>query len=237
MFSSHAVVFDFDGTLMPKEFISLFNVMDCALGEVHRKEIENLRIKYIPKILSRQITPEEDMIMVTRPAQIYIESRLTICQMKKAIAKVNLRQGVTKTLQFLYEQKIPVAIISYSYLQAIELTLTKHGIGHLVSKVYGANLVFKNGIVCGYRPETFVFSKNKGLFSRQFAKRYDIPDKNILAVGDSGADCYLGHLKENRLGLAQDEAEKEKIQKFFGEVVVTENFDPVLEWLKMKINP
>ena len=104
-----------------------------------------------------------------------------------------------------------------------------------ISKIYAANLVIKDGLICGYRPETFVFSENKGVFSRQFARQYGVPAENILAVGDSAADARLGYLKKNRLGLARDQAEKEKIQEFFGEVIITETFDPVLEWLEKKL--
>src|SRR3989338_5181848 len=181
---SHVVVFDFDGTLIPSEYISLFFVIESVLNKNYQEEIQRVRNTYVPKILSLTVTPEENMLLITSPAEIYIKSGLTISQAKQALKIVNLRRGVLETMAFLHSQGIPIAIISYSFRQFIEIVL----------------------------------------------------EENILAVGDSAADFRLGYLKENRLGIAGSEQEKEEVKKFFGEVVITENFDPVLEWLKRRLN-
>ena|SRR3989338_4116914 len=233
---SHVVVFDFDGTLIPSEYISLFFVIESVLNKNYQEEIQRVRNTYVPKILSLTVTPEENMLLITSPAEIYIKSGLTISQAKQALKIVNLRRGVLETMAFLHSQGIPIAIISYSFRQFIEIVLEENKAGNFISQIYGANLVVKNGLICGYRPETFVFSETKGVFSRRFARQHSVPAENILAVGDSAADFRLGYLKENRLGIAGSEQEKEEVKKFFGEVVITENFDPVLEWLKRRLN-
>lgn len=233
---SHVVVFDFDGTLLPKEYVSCFALMDRALSQAHREELAQIRNRYLPMLLLGKLAPKENAILVSNPAKVYIKSRLTISQIKEVLAGTKLRAGVIQTINFLHSQQIPVAIISYSFLQFIEFILKENGVRHLISKIYSPHLVIKNGLVCSYLPETFVYHYNKGLFSRNFAKEHKVLYRNILAVGDSYTDYRLGHLRENRLGIVEDQVEKEKNKKFFGEIIITKTFDPVLEWLKRKIN-
>ena len=232
---THVAVFDFDGTLLPKTQKSLFDIMDKTLSEGHRKEIEEIRQNFFKKFHSNQLTPEEDRLFYFQAAKVYIKAGLSVSKVKSVLAETKLRPFVPETIRFLHEQGVPIAIISYSYFQWIDFVCEQNGVSSFISKIYAANLVIKDGLICGYRPETFVFSENKGVFSRQFARQYGVPEENILAVGDSAADARLGYLKKNRLGLARDQAEKEKIQEFFGEVIITETFDPVLEWLEKKL--
>ena len=82
---------------------------------------------------------------------------------------------------------------------------------------------------------SIVLPSTKGICSKKFADLRGVPYENVLAVGDSGSDRELGFLKQNRLGLAEDEAHADKIREFMGEVVISEDFYPVMAWLKNKI--
>ena len=81
-----------------------------------------------------------------------------------------------------------------------------------------------------------MYPDNKGKWSRAFADRHGVSYGHILAVGDSvHGDGNLGHLKANKFGIAKDRAEKEKLLEVMGAAAVTEDFGPVIEWLKRKI--
>jgi len=232
---SHVVVFDFDGTMISKKHISCFTIMDNSLEPKYRQELDRLRHELLPKINTGQLTPEETRKWIFRSIEIYIESGLTLFQIRKVFSNIKLRDRVIETLQFLHKQNIPTAIVSYGIKQFIEAVLEKNGVQNYIDHIYAVSLVTNMGLVCAYKPETLVFTGNKGRFSFDFAMKHGVWIGKILAVGDSAVDCELGCFQNNRLGIAQDEEEKLKIQKYFGEVMVTEDFGPVLEWLKQKL--
>ena len=92
-----------------------------------------------------------------------------------------------------------------------------------------------NRLIVGWDYESIVLPSTKGKCSKKFADFFGVSYENILAVGDSGSDRNLGFLKENRLGIAEDEAHAEKIRPFMGDVVISEDFYPVISWLENKI--
>lgn len=233
---SHVVVFDFDGTLISKHR-SLFDVMDRALSPEDCQKIDFLRHKYLPLLSAGQtLCTKEAAEMITIPIEIYTKAGLTLYKIAKTLSIVDLRPGVEETLHFLAQKEIPTAIISYGITAFIESVLENQKVRSRIAKVYAAELITKDGLLCGYRPETIVTVATKGVCSKNFADRHGVPLENILAVGDSPADQFLGGLQENRLGIAKDQAEKEKIAPYFGEIVLTENFSQVLEWLKIKLD-
>ncbi|MEK7103293.1 MAG: hypothetical protein AAB870_03025, partial [Patescibacteria group bacterium] len=94
----------------------------------------------------------------------------------------------------------------------------------------------KNGLVIGFDMKSAVFpGKSKGKFSKLFADKHGVSYENILAVGDSSGDANLGHLKENRFGIAKDYSEAGRLAEYMGTVAVTEDFTPVKNWLSQKV--
>jgi|SRR3989344_470903 len=232
--ASHVVVFDFDGTLIPKKYISLFTIMDNSLDQKYRQELDQLRNELLPKIHAGQLTPEETRRWVFRSIEIYVESGLTLSQIETVFSNIKLREGVVETLQFLQKQNIPVAIVSYGIKQFIEIVLKINRVQDCIDHIYATSLVTNQASVVSYKPETFVFAGNKRRFSFEFAIKHGVWIGKILAIGDSAVDCQLGCFQTNRLGLAQNEEEKTKIEKYFGKVIITEDFWPIKEWLEKK---
>ena len=230
---SHVVIFDFDGTLIAQKYGSLMTVMDKALNENDRQVMDCLRERSLKKFAAGTIDPQEVRGLITIPISIYAGCGLNIQKVKEILSIVNLRKQVAETFEFLHRQKIPIAIISFGIFQFIETVLEQKNLKKYVSQIYAAKLLLGNRVVYGYQPETVV-TDDKDIFSQDFARQYGVPAKNILAVGDSSADKNLGYFRCHRLGIAETEEEKQKIKKYFGEVVVTEDFGPVLEWLKKK---
>ena len=230
---NYVVIFDCDGTLIKRPY-SLMSIVDEALNESDRQVMNALRERYFPKIFSETLTVEEARELITLPISIYIGCGLTTVKIKKVLSKVSLRRKVEETFKFLNKQGIPIAIISFGIKQFIETVLEQQKVRKYISGIYAADLSIKKETICGYEPGTVVITENKGVFSEHFARQHGVPAKNILAIGDSMVDQNLGYFRYNRLGLAETEEEKQKIKKYFGEVVVTEDFGPVLEWLKKK---
>lgn len=234
---THVAVFDFDGTITPKDN-SLFKTIDNSgmLSLEFLERAKRMRDFFLPRALSGELTFEEEKDWFFQTVDLYADSKLSLEQMGKILTNVRLREGVSLTLRLLKHWGIPVAIISYGFAEFIEIVLSHCKLNDYVSEVFSARLKTDAcGFICGYHDKTVVLPANKGEFSRKFAARYAVPYKNILAVGDSGGDKRLGHLKENRLGIAQDEKEALKLKEFMGEVVVTETFWPVLNWLSEKL--
>lgn len=232
------VVCDFDGTLTPKSWVSLFSVVDksgCLPQEIADQLIA-MREKYLPKMKAAALSKDEEREWFNDTVMLYAKAGLTLEKIKEVLAPVRLRDGVNEFLDFVKTYNVPVAVVSYGVKQFIAAVLDNNVA--VVDEIYSADLIVsESGLVTGYRPETAAFPNTKGDFSRQFADYHGVPHENILAIGDSGGDITLGHLKENRLGIAKDEQEQQKLEQFMGMAVVTENFEPVCEWVWKKIKP
>lgn len=230
------VVCDFDGTLTPKSVNSLFDVMDGMLTKEASARAVAMRDGYLPKALSGSLTPQEGRAWLRETIGLYIESGLTKSRIKDVLRKIHLREGAAEFLKFLKIRGVPIAIISYGVVEFIRTVLVFDGVSHLVDKIYATKLISdEDGLVTGYEPETYVLPDNKDEYSRAFADIHSVPYENILAIGDSGGDRKLGHLKENRLCLARDEKEGQKLELFAGTVAVSDTFFPAIEWLTSKI--
>ncbi len=166
-----------------------------------------------------------------------MESGLTLEKIEKILRSIELRDGVVDCFHYLKQKNVPIAIISYGFSQFIEVALKANNAHYFVSNIYAANLIVDaNGLIVGLDPATMVLpGKEKGRFSRLFVKQHNVSCRNILAVGDSFIDAYLGFLRKNRLGIVNLEERKKALKKSMGEIVVTESFNPVLEWFKIKI--
>lgn len=235
-----AVVFDFDGTLIPTSYGSLYDVVDSSrevTTECHRKA-EAMREYYLAKAQQNKLTKRDQEKWLVDSLNLYIESRLTLSKIEKILSKVKLRPGALECLDELNKRQIPVAVVSYGVYQFIDAVLKANGVRYWVDKIYSANLTTNEfGMVNGFSQHTFVLPHNKGKFSRNFADRNWIRYDRILAVGDSpSGDKLLGYLKENRLGITEDAVKKERLLRVMGDAVVTENFRPVTDWLLKKID-
>ena len=229
------VVLDFDGTLISKYLQSLYDLINDqgGLNEECLMIARNMRKYYISKSI---LTAEDQEKWLYNLISLYVKSGLSLYKIEEILRSVKLRDGAVDCLLFLKEKNVPVAIVSYEIFEFIDVVLRNNRVKELVSGVYSAKLLVDNsGLVLGFNPETAVYPANKGKFSCFFADRCGVPYENILAVGDSGGDARLGHLKENRFGIAWDKKERELLEPFMGEVAVTENFYPVTEWLIRKI--
>jgi phosphoserine phosphatase len=239
MLQKYAVVFDFDGTLIQKHYISLFNVVEKGvLSEKYLRETTALRSKYIPKAMNGTITYEEEMAWLTESINVFIKAGITIGQIKRALENVRLRSNVVDCMALLKDRHIPTAIISYGISQFIEIVLKNNHAIKLVDSIYATQLKIEEetGLIIGYKPDTILLPRQKGIASIHFAKSMMIPEDKILAVGDSLVDSLLGSLKENRFGIAEDDEQLKRIEKVMGESVKTQDFSPVISWILTKIN-
>jgi len=233
-----AVVFDFDGTLTPKSYISLFRVIEQNAGfsqEILAKA-DAMRSRYLPKATSGSLTPDEEIAWFDETIGLYSEARLTREKITESLATVRLRDGVKDCLRFLKRKNIPVAIISFGISNFILAVLIHNQADHLVDAIYSTNLKFDKGFVSGYDAKSVVLPSTKGFCSQAFANLFAVPDKNVFGIGDSAIDAKLSQFKENLLGIARDEKDREKLSQYMETVVITEAFYPVQEWLSEKIN-
>ncbi|MCL5017204.1 MAG: hypothetical protein M1155_00860 [Patescibacteria group bacterium] len=118
----HAVVFDFDGTLTPKHYVSLFNVVERGvLSEKYLRETAVLRNRYMPKAMNGIITHEEEVAWLEENINIFIKAKTTIKQIEHALKDVRLRSNAVDCMLMLKYKCIPMAIISYGVRQFIEI--------------------------------------------------------------------------------------------------------------------
>lgn len=234
-----AVVLDFDGTLIPKSYGSLYDVIDSNGGVTPecREKAVKMRSHYLALMHAGKLSPKHQEKWLTDSLDLYIKSGLSISKMREILSRVELRPGVRDCFLQLKARGIPVAVISYGVYQFIEEVLRRHDLMHLVDKIYSAHLkINSRGRVVGFRKETFIFSFNKGNCSKEFADKHGVPHENILAVGDSSGDRELGYLRAHRLGIAESIEEKERLLSIAGRVLVTKDFDPAADWLLHKID-
>ncbi|MHB9019549.1 MAG: haloacid dehalogenase-like hydrolase [Minisyncoccota bacterium] len=239
MAPQYTVVFDFDGTLTPKSYVSLFNIVEKGvLSEDFLKEANILRSKYIPKAMNGTITHEEESAWLAENTNIFIKAKTTIDQIKNALKNIRLRNSVVDCMALLKYKRIPIAVISYGIRQFIEIVLQNNHALPFVDSIYATNLeIDKNtGTIIGYDPNTILLPHQKGIASLHFAGSVRVHSNKILAVGDSLVDSLLGSLKENRFGIAEDEKQLERIKSVMGDCAITQDFTPVITWLINKID-
>lgn len=233
------VVFDFDGTLTSKSYVSLFNVVEQGVfSEEYIKELSVLRSKYLPKAMNGIITHEEEMAWLTESIDIFIKAKVTIDQIRDSLKNVRLKSNVVDCLALLKFKRIPVAIISYGISRFIEIVLQNNHALQMVDSIYATKLEIDNktGSVIGYKPDSILLPHQKGIASLNFAKAMRVDESKILAVGDSLVDAKLGYSKENRFGIAEDEKQLERIKPVMGDCAIARDFSPVITWLLKKID-
>ncbi|MBU6142157.1 haloacid dehalogenase-like hydrolase [Patescibacteria group bacterium] len=235
-----AVVLDFDGTLIPPSYGSLYDVIDThGMSRTYHCRAERMRKHYLAKALESGLTRAEQKQWFADTVALYADAGLTMRTINRTLANIRFRDGVSACLMDLRSRGIPVAIVSYGIAQFIRAALVWQGLEMLIDKVYSTRLTFDaHGKVVGFDPKTSVYPFNKGAFSRRFADVHGVPYRNILAVGDSpSGDRLLGHLKENRFGLARTEEGRKKLLEVMGDVAIdAQSFAPATEWLLEKVS-
>lgn len=235
----YGVVLDCDGTLTPKSLVSLFSVVDTrALPKEAEPDFKVLRDRYIPLASVGKLSPEHQTEWLAETFEIYIRHKLTRSGWMEAIARaIDWRPGAVETLASLHFFRVPTAVVSYGSSDFIEHALVLAGAGDWIKEIYATRMRHgRDGFVVGYDRETFVTQDNKGEWSRRFAEAYGIPLENLLAVGDTAGDRHLGHLKQNRFGIAKDEEERAKIAPYMGATVVADDFSAARAWLADRLS-
>jgi phosphoserine phosphatase len=234
----HGVVLDCDGTLTPKKLVSLFQIVDThALPPAAEPDFKTLRDRYIPLASVGKLSAALQEEWLAETFEIYIRHKLTRAGWMEAISRaIAWRPGAIETLAALRFFRVPTAIVSYGSTDFIEHALVLAGADESIAEIYATRMRHgHDGLVVGYDRETFVTQDNKGDWSRRFAEKRGIALENLLSVGDTAGDRHLGHLQENRFGIAKDEAEREKIAPYMGETVVSDDFSQARAWLSDKL--
>jgi phosphoglycolate phosphatase-like HAD superfamily hydrolase len=233
-----AVVLDFDGTLIPIKKPVMVAVDTQATPLSARPELDAMRELYSHRLHGGLLTPKEERSWFLRTLDIYAKHRLHMKEVRRALSDIRLKPGVKKTLLQLREINVPVAIVSYSVRQFVEIVLRNNRALHLVDKIYAAVLIIDaaDGRTCDYRPSTVVLPTLKGVWSRNFAYRHDVPKGNILAVGDTYGDRFLGSRKCNRLGLVTGADSYAHLHQHMGKIIVNPHgFHEAGDWLFERI--
>lgn len=236
-----AVVLDFDGTLMPKRTGALYEVVKRrVLSPSLWAENEKLMARFMPKGENGAITEAEELEWFNGAMDLYFRAGLTKEQAEQALAHIRLRPGVVECLRQLKELEIPAAIVSFGVTQFIESVLINQGARDLVGEIYAARFIEHEGKFVGVDRASVVLPHSKGYSSLQFANRHGVHYSRILAAGDSLTDDQLGYLPENRLGVANNTVDYNKLSEShaFGGVVFlgNGNFVPAAQWLLKKIS-
>jgi HAD superfamily phosphoserine phosphatase-like hydrolase len=233
------VVFDFDGTLTPKHYVSAMKVVDQAglLSPAALANMDEMRRSYLDLCHLGQLSDEKELEWLERTALQYIDDRLSPAAAHQALAKVGLRPGVRPSLTWLKEKGIPVAIVSYGIAPFIESVLDHHGLLGYVDQIFACRLTKSsdNTVFNGVVPNTSVVPATKGEVSLQFAADHGVASEDILAVCDSYGDRLLGHLQANRFGLAADEKDAAKIRPVMGTVAISDHFWQAEFWLRQQV--
>ena len=233
------VVFDFDGTLSPKDCGYLIKIVDCAcLSKSAKLRVERIRKKYLKLAAVGPVAPALDRQMMKVSLSAYTECGLTPEQWKSALSQVKLRKGVVEIAKGLVERGIKVGIISFGIAEFIESVLEVNGLAGVFHRIYAARFIYDERCneVVGWNNKSIVYPFNKCIWSSVFAKQYGIPPERLLAVGDSTGDRLLGVGQKLRLGIAKNEEEAKILAPFMGDVVVTDDFHFVGEWINKKIS-
>lgn len=233
------VVFDFDGTLTPKEYISLIKIVEAScLPESLRAKTDKLREAYYKNAVPGADASAYERRLINASLRAYVKSGLACEQWKAALSEIKLRDGVSETLNGLTGQGIKVGIISFGVADFIEHVLEANGVNIDLVRIFAARLAYDKvpgGKVVNWYRKSVVHPFDKCVWSAIFARASSIAPDRLLAVGDSIGDKLLGLRKELRLGIAQDAEDAKNLSEFMGEVVVTENYAPVQDWINRQI--
>lgn len=234
--SDVGVALDFDGTLIFLHQALVMLLDTKGLTPEGTEVMRVLREKFLPKFHSGTITPADERAWLEGSVRTYIRFGLDMRRIRETLAGVRLKPGVLECLRRLSETGVPVGIVSYGCRQFIELVLRSNRARRYVDRIYAMDLSFAgDGRLIGFNPITTVTPTSKGIWSRHFAREFGIPKKNLLAVGDTHGDRFLGSLKKNRLGIVIGADSPRKLREVMGEIRDGADFGPATEWLFERI--
>lgn len=126
------VAIDFDKTITDTKSEDSWDATGKLLGKEFNNKLERLYREYRPIELSYQISFDEKKLAMERWYQkcmsLYYEYHLTESKLNESVKKSNLifRKGTKEFLNELYENSIPVIILSAGIGNAIELFLEEN---------------------------------------------------------------------------------------------------------------
>jgi len=221
-----AVVYDFDGTLIPKMIGALMPVVaQLGLAEEAMEDMHAVHSKYIGLFDAGIITGAQYRAWLVEEFELYIRHRLTAADWQTALAHVRLRPGVVELMAELHAAGVRQCVISGAVADFVEYVMEINGASRLVEAVYAAKLLHDpRGTVVGYDENSFVHLENKGEWSMYFAGLHRIDPRRVIALGDSIGDARLGHLRANRIGIAETREQAAVLASLgiMGQVVVVD---------------
>lgn len=232
------VALDFDGTITDVVEALVKTVDARAMHPEALAELDALRVAYFDKAQIGTLSGDDQIAWLTGTLAVYVRHGLTMREAYAAIDHVRVRRGVRSFLRQMRDHGIPVVVVSYGVRQFIRRVLANNGLAvGYVASVCAADLIVDpiTRVIQGYHRETLVIPDNKGQWSLRFADANEVPHDAVYAVGDTCGDKTLGHLRENRFGIAPDREHAAKIACCFGEVVVSHDFTPVAKRLTAKM--
>ncbi|MGN1297680.1 MAG: haloacid dehalogenase-like hydrolase [Clostridia bacterium] len=126
------VAIDFDKTITDTKSDDSWDAIGKLLGEEFKQELSNLYQKYRPIELSYQIPFDEKKIAMEKwykeCMNLYYKYHLTKEKLEKSVEKSNLifRKGAKEFLKEMYENNVPVIILSAGIGNTIELFLKEN---------------------------------------------------------------------------------------------------------------
>lgn len=222
-----AVVYDCDGTLIPKMVGALMpTVGRLAMSAEAAAEMKAIQARYVALFERGLIDGAQYRQWLLEEFELYIRHRLCVADWQTALRHVRLRPGTVELMAELHAARVPQCVISGAVGDFVEYVLEINGARHLVEEVYAARLLHDpRGTVIGYDESSLVHLENKGEWSMYFAGRHRIDPRRLVALGDSIGDARLGHLRANRIGIAESEAEAALLRELdiMGQVVVVDD--------------
>lgn len=171
---NHALVFDFDGTLVDslgQAMMSFNHVLD-RMGEPPRTA-EQIKAHFgssADRIFSRLLGDETKGLQAF---QFYKENQAHLAP------QMPLHKGIRELLDLVVEHKVPTAVVTGRHAEDLEIVLGPHGIAHIFLTLIADNHLQRS------KPDP------EGLLLA--AERLKVHPKNILYVGDSHMDIQAIH--------------------------------------------
>lgn len=230
---SYAIALDFCDTVTTTKTIKWAD--DRLLGKSGIAEMQAIRERLLPKLEAGTITEQEMDDWTFRTFEIYAQERVTREQVVNAIRGLPLRDGLNELLQWARIMGIPVAIISGSCADFIDIALGNAGLRHLVTHVHATQLTYNEDLVTGAQRDTMVTNHNKGAWAKAFADKIGIPTRRLIGVGDSNNDLNLAGEDGHLIGITATEQASLKLKPRFNKVVVSPSLEAALMAIKQHV--
>jgi phosphoserine phosphatase len=230
------LVLDHDGTMTVQAIESAWVVEDnrCLRGMLKEKN-QQIHKRYKTLYEEGRLSQSDEIAWAKASVDLYREGNVTLSQVREALADVRYRPGLLDHLAYLRELDIPISINSWGIREFIEIRLKQHGATHLIDRIDATSLVTDGDRIVGIDEHTVVCPSNKGLKSLEFARTFDIPPKNLLAITDSPRDHRIGYRSINRLGVTDKRSDLALFRDHpaFAHAVhlADERFDPAVNWV------